>query len=516
MLARATARDEPWDMIVVGGGATGVGVAVDAASRGYDTLLLEAHDFGKGASSRSTKLAHGGVRYLERGNVSLVIESLRERGIMRRNAPHVVSDLAFVVPSYDWWEAPFYGVGLKAYDLLAGRYGFGRSKILSRRETLSRLPTIRTDGLRGGVVYFDGRFDDARLLVNLAATAAEQGGTLLNYAPVSELTIGADGFVDGALARDLETGTELRARARVVVNATGVFADAVRRLADPQVRSLVVPSQGVHVVLDGAFLPGDTAVLVPHTSDGRVLFAIPWHGRTLVGTTDTPLEQPVLEPRAGEDEIDFVLETAGQYLAHAPRREDVLCVFAGVRPLVREANGRHTAALARDHLVHVDPAGLVTITGGKWTTYRSMAEDCVDQAATLGGLPERPCATRELNIHGFHRHPERFGNLAVYGSDAFAIAELARSEAPLGELLHPALPALAAEVVWAAREEMARTVEDVMARRTRSLFLDARAAAEAAPRAAALLAQELERDDEWQRGQVASFRELAACYTLAA
>jgi glycerol-3-phosphate dehydrogenase len=515
MLGRAFARAEPWDMVIVGGGATGVGVAVDAAARGYDVLLLEQCDFGKGTSSRSTKLVHGGVRYLEQGNISLVMEALKERGLLRQNAPHLVSDLGFVVPNYEWWEAPFYGVGLKVYNLLAGRHGFGASEILSREETLERLPTIKTEGLRGGVVYYDGQFDDARLLVNLVATAAEQGAVVLNYAPVTALTRDAEGFLDGVVARDLESGRELRAAAKVVVNAAGPFCDAVRRLAQPGAAPLIAPSQGIHLVFDGSFLPAGHAIMVPHTSDGRVMFAIPWHGHTVVGTTDTPIEDVPLEPRPREEEIEFVLETAGRYLRKPIRRADVLSVFVGIRPLVRSGGPTNTSALSRDHTIHIDASGLLTITGGKWTTYRNMAEDCVNQAATLARLPDKPCTTRSLNIHGFHRQAEKFGPLSVYGSDALLIQDLARAEPALEAALHPALPCCGAEVVWAARFEMARTVEDVLARRTRALFLNSRAAIEMAPRVADLLARELGRDQAWRDAQVEAFNEVARGYRIA-
>jgi glycerol-3-phosphate dehydrogenase len=515
MLERALGRVKPWDMVVVGGGATGVGVAVDAAARGYEVLLLEQSDFGKGTSSRSTKLVHGGVRYLEQGNISLVMEALKERGLLRRNAPHLVSDLAFVVPNYEWWEAPFYGLGLKVYNALAGRYGFGPSEILSKEETLERLPSIRTEGLRGGVVYYDGQFDDARLLINMVTTAAEQGATLLNYAPVTGFTRDSYGFIDGVVARDEESGRALRVGAEVVVNAAGPFCDSVRRLAEPDVSPLIAPSQGIHLVFDGDYLPGDSAIMVPHTSDGRVMFAIPWHGHTVVGTTDTPVTEPSLEPRPLEGEIEFVLETAGRYLRRSVSRDDVRSVFVGIRPLVRTGDARSTAALSRDHTIHIDNTGLLTLTGGKWTTYRNMAEDCVNQAAVLAHLPETACPTRTLNIHGFHRQASRFGPLAVYGSDALHIQDLMRSEPALEEPLHPALPCTGAEVVWAARFEMARTVEDVLSRRTRALLLDARAAIEMAPRVAELLARQLQRDEAWARAQVEEFRTLAQGYVIA-
>jgi len=509
MYRRLRAHAGAWDMIVVGGGATGAGVAIDGASRGYQVLLLEQDDFGKGTSSRSTKLVHGGVRYLEQGNVSLVMEALRERGLLLQNAPHLVRNLGFVVPNYDWWEAPFYGIGLKLYNLLAGKYGFGDSRILSREETLERLPTLNTDGLRGGVIYFDGQFDDSRLLINLIATASEQGAVLLNYAQVTGLGKDSDGFVNGVTVRDMETGEEFAAAAKVVINATGPFADDLRRKADVSAQPMIAPSQGIHLVFDGSFLAGDNAIMVPHTSDGRVMFAIPWHGHTLVGTTDTPVAEPSLEPVAQEQEIDFVLQTASLYLAKKPDRGDITSVFAGIRPLVRAGDSANTAALSRGHTIRIENSGMVTICGGKWTTYRHMAEDCVNQAAILGRLDERPCVTDHLNIHGFHSSAVRFGRLAVYGSDAPAIQKLMETDPSLAEPLHGALPYTAAEVVWAARKEMARTVEDVLARRTRALFLNARAAIEMAPRVAALMARELGWDGGWERAQVQAFHQTA-------
>jgi glycerol-3-phosphate dehydrogenase len=514
MITRLDQRHEPWDIVVIGGGATGVGIAVDAASRGYDVLLLEQHDFGKGTSSRSTKLVHGGVRYLEQGNIALVMEALKERGLLRQNAPHLVSNLAFVVPNYDWWEAPFYGLGLKIYNALAGKYGFGASEILTREETLARLPTIKTEGLRGGVVYYDGQFDDTRLLINLAETAAEQGATLSNYVGVVAITKGPDGFVNGVVASDQETGRQWTIGARVVVNAAGAFSDSVRRLAEPDVQTLIAPSQGIHLVFDRSFLAGESAIMVPHTSDGRVMFAIPWHQHTLVGTTDTPIETPTLEPRPLEEEIAFILETAGRYLLKAPTRDDVLSVFVGIRPLVKSGEGLLTAALSRDHTIHFDASGLLTATGGKWTTYRNMAEHTVDQAADFGRLAERPCVTRTLNIHGFHSNAERFGALSVYGSDALAIQDLMRATPPLADALHPQLPYTGAEVVWGVRHEMARSVEDVLARRTRALFLNARAAEAMAPEVARLMAGELGWDAARQATETAAFTTLAAGYRV--
>jgi glycerol-3-phosphate dehydrogenase len=420
------------------------------------------------------------VRYLEQGTW-LVMEALKERGLLLQNAPHLVHDLAFVVPNYEWWEAPFYGIGLKLYQLLAGKYGFGKSRLLSREETLERLPTIKTEGLRGGAIYYDGQFDDSRLLTHMVMTSFEQGAALLNYFEVTGLTKDSQGFVDGVTARDAETGEELRAWGKVVVNATGAFADRLRRAADPSVAPMIAPSQGIHLVFKSDFLLANSAIMVPHTSDGRVL-AIPWHGHVMVGTTDTPVSTSTLEPVALDSEVDFILSTAAQYLTRIPTRADVLSVFAGIRPLVRAEGVAHTAALSRDHVIHIDSSGLMTVCGGKWTTYRQMAEDCVDQAATLAQLPERPCLTRDLKIHGFQSSSEDSGPLAVYGSDAGEIGKLISENAALGETLHPDLPYLKAQVIWAVRHEMARTIEDVLARRTRALFLNSAALAMAPSR----------------------------------
>ncbi len=511
-LDRLRASPGGWDLIVVGGGATGVGVAVDAASRGYEVLLLEQSDFGKGTSSRSTKLIHGGVRYLQQGNIPLVMEALKERGILRGNAPHLVHDLPFVVPNYKWWEAPFYGIGMRVYDVLAGKYGFGKSKNLSREETVERIPTIETDGLIGGVIYHDGQFDDARLLIHLAMTAAEQGATLVNYARVTELLKNTDGFVSGVRIRNEESGEELEARGRVVVNATGAFSDELRRMDQPAARPIIQPSQGVHVVLDRSFLPGETAIMVPHTDDGRVLFAIPWLDRVLIGTTDTPVDAPSLEPVPLPEEVAFILEHARRYLEKDPELKDVLSVFAGLRPLVAAEEAEDTSEISREHAVRVSDSGLLTIAGGKWTTYRKMAEDTVDVAQTLGDLEARDCVTRDLNIHGFHRHAEKFGAWAAYGSDAPEIEALIGSESGLEEPVHPRLSLQKGEVAWFARREMARTVDDVLARRSRALLIDARAAREAAPAVAEILARELGRDEAWAHAQAETFVEIAGGY----
>ncbi|HEV8581316.1 MAG TPA: glycerol-3-phosphate dehydrogenase/oxidase [Thermoanaerobaculia bacterium] len=513
MLARLLDPGEVWDVLVVGGGATGLGAAVEAAVRGYRTALIEGHDFAKGTSSRSTKLVHGGVRYLQQGNVALVLEALRERGRLLRNAPHLVRNLAFVVPSYDWWEGPFYGAGLKLYDLLAGRMGLEPSRALSREETLDRIPTLEPRGLRGGIVYQDAQFDDARLAVTLARTVADLGGTIVNYVRAVGL-LKKGGLVGGARVRDEETGAEAEVRARVVVNATGVFADDLRRLDDPGSPPVVAPSQGIHLVLDRRFQPGASAILVPHTDDGRVLFAVPWQDRVVVGTTDTPVAKRSLEPRPLPEEIEFLLTHIARYLTQDPRPEDVLSCFAGLRPLVRGRTAEKTAALSRDHTLLISPTGLVTIAGGKWTTYRRMGEDAIDQAALVAGLDERPSPTADLHLHGWSDEGRPGRDWIDYGADAPSLARLAGERSGWDEPLHVSLPYRACEVIWAARHEMARTVEDVLARRTRALLLDARASAEIAPAVARLLAAELGQDESWQRQQAEQYRELARGYWL--
>ena len=509
-LQAISSRSAAWDIAVIGGGATGAGIVVDAAARGFSVVLLEQSDFGKGTSSRSTKLVHGGVRYLQQGNLPLVIEALKERGLLLQNAPHLVRNLEFVVPNYQWWEASFYGVGLKMYDLLAGRHGFGPSKILSRQEVLAHIPMLKPAGLRGGVVYHDGQFDDSRLLVNLLQTATEHGAAVLNYARVTGLSKSTAGVINGLTFRDEENGSEHALSARCIINATGPFCDQVRRLDEASARPIIAPSQGVHIVLPQEFLPGNSAIMVPHTRDGRVMFAIPWHGHIVVGTTDTPIPAVSLEPRPQAREVNFILQTAGCYLARNPSRADILSVFTGIRPLVKAKSVTGTAALSRDHTIQVSRSGLLTIAGGKWTTYRKMAEDAVDRAIKLASLPERPCVTKDLPVHGSVGCAENSGPLANYGSDAGPIAKLMLEQSGLAASLHKSLPICGAQIVWAARQEMARTLDDVLARRTRSLFLNALAALDMAPAVARLLATTLDRDEAWEKGQLAAFNEIAA------
>jgi glycerol-3-phosphate dehydrogenase len=512
-LSQIKNSSEPWDFLVIGGGATGLGVGVDAAARGYRTLLVEQADFAKGTSSRSTKLVHGGVRYLKQGNISLVLEALRERGLLCENAPHLVHSLSFIVPIYSWWEGPFYGIGMKIYDRLAGKLGLTASQVLSREDTLRHIPTLETEGLQRGVSYCDGQFDDSRLAVNLAQTIFNLGGAAINYMQVVSL-IKEDDLVTGAVVRDMETGEDYPIRAKAVINATGVFSDGVRRMDEPAAKTVLAASRGTHLVLPRVFLPGDSAIMVPHTPDGRVLFAVPWHDRVLVGTTDIPDDDITLEPIATEDEIDFILTNVAKYLSKHPKRRDVLSVFTGLRPLVKAGDATNTAALSRDHTILISNSGLLTIAGGKWTTYRKMAQDAVDQAQTMAGLDERPCRTEHLQIHGWSRQEIEEANLRVYGADALLIREIARTQPEFSAKLHPELPYTAAEIVWAVREEMARTVEDALSRRTRALLLGARASIECAPRVAEIMAAELGLDDSWRRQAVDAYNNVARNYVM--
>lgn len=509
--------EKVWDVIVVGGGATGLGAAVDAASRGYQTLLLEQADFAKGTSSRSTKLVHGGVRYLAQGDIGLVREALHERGLLLKNAAHLVKNESFIIPNYEWWGGAFYTIGLTLYDLLAGKLGFGRAKHISKNKVISKLSTIQQKGLWGGVVYHDGQFDDSRLAVNLAQTSLEQGATVLNYFKVVSLLKDASAKVSGVVTTDIESGITYQIKGRTVINATGVFVDDLLQMDKPGKKPLVRSSQGVHLVLERSFMPGEDAIMIPKTDDGRVLFVVPWHDKLVVGTTDTPLDQHSLEPVALEEEIDFIMRTAAKYLVKAPSRKDVLSVFAGLRPLAApESGSSKTKEISRSHKLIVTESGLITMTGGKWTTYRKMGEDTIDKAIEIGRLKPVPTKTKELSIHGSRANVDRTNHLYVYGSDQEAVLSLGDENPLWKEKLHVRMPYLKAEVIWAVRKEMARTVEDVLARRVRALFLDARAAIDMAPVVASLIAAELQKDENWEKEQVAAFRKLAQSYLLEA
>jgi glycerol-3-phosphate dehydrogenase len=512
ILKELTEDSRPWDVLVIGGGATGLGAAVEAASRGYRTLLVERSDFAKETSSRSTKLVHGGVRYLQQMNVTLVLDALSERGHMLRNAPHLVHDLNFVIPAYSYFSLPYYGIGLKVYERLSGKLSFGRSELLSRETALEKLPNIKSDGLRGGILYHDGQFDDARYAVTLMRTLQDLGGVAVNYVEATGL-IERGGKVVGIRARDQESGAAYEFQAKAVINACGVHVEQTLALDGRPPGSLLVISQGSHFVLPRSFLPGNTALMIPKTADGRVLFAIPWLGSLIVGTTDVPIDSSSPEPRALPEEKAFLRDHIAKYLGHAPRPEEILSVWSGLRPLVRKGHAK-SSKLSRDHTILVSPTGLISVTGGKWTTYRRMGQDTIDRAIQVADLPKSPSKTLELKLHGWTPEPGTANSAweCEYGSDLPALQALSSQDASLDGLLHPRLPFRLREVVWAARYEMARTVEDVLARRTRALFLDARAAIEVAPAVANLLAHELGHSDEWKLNDLANFLETAKGY----
>jgi glycerol-3-phosphate dehydrogenase len=507
-----------YDILVIGGGATGLGVAVDASTRGLSVLLVEQYDFAKATSSRSTKLVHGGVRYLAQGDIQLVIHALHERGRMKRNVPHLVKDMRFIIGGYRWWEKAFYSIGLTLYDILAGRLGLGRSLPLGRNKVIKEIPAIKKAGLKGGIVYHDGQFDDARMAVTLAQTAIDHGAVCINYMKAANLLKDSDGKISGAMLEDQLTGETCLIEAKAVINATGVFVDEIMKMVAPETEKKIRPSQGVHLVVDSKFLGGNSALMIPKTKDGRVLFGVPWHGKVVLGTTDTPLSESSIEPKALDEEIDFILEQAGEYLEMRPTRKDVLSVFAGLRPLAAsgKSDSRRTKEISRSHKIYRSACGrLITITGGKWTTYREMAEDAVNQAMKNVKFPVVPCVTKDLKQHGYLENPDRGSKWDyVYGSDIEYINGLIGEAASNVKLLHDDYMFTEAHVVWAVREEMAITVEDVLARRVRLLFLDARAAMKVAPRVAAIIAKETGKDRAWEDEQVEEFNALAINYIL--
>jgi glycerol-3-phosphate dehydrogenase len=495
-VAAIDGHERPWDVLVIGGGASGLGTALEAASRGHRTLLLEGADFGQGTSCRSTKLIHGGLRYLRQGRIGVVRESLRERETLLRNAPHLVHPLGFVIPCFRWWEKPFYHFGLSLYDRLSGSLRLGRAGGLSRAQTLERLPGMAASNVTGGVHYEDGQFDDAQLLISLLRTLLAEGGHALNHCRVVKL-LKKSGRVCGVIAQDQIGSREFEIKAKVVVNATGIFSDELRQLDDPQTPPNITASQGIHLVLPKKIMPAAEAVMIPKTHDGRVLFLIPWHDHLLVGTTDSARDKPELEPRASREEIDYLLEYLDQYLEQPVGREDVLSCFAGLRPLVGTAGGGKTSRLSRDYHLATATSRLITLAGGKWTTYRAMGEATVNQVEVVGHLKNQPTRTR---------------NLKLFDRDETEVREIINRTPDLEKTLHPDYPWTEAQVIHAVRRQSANRVEDVLSRRLRALPLNAQAATAMAPRVAELMAGELNHDAAWQTEQVAAFRKLAADY----
>lgn len=490
MLAQISETDE-WDVVIIGGGATGLGCAVDAASRGYKTILVEQYDFGKGTSGKSTKLVHGGVRYLAQGNIRLVMDALRERAYLLRNAPHVTAVFPFIVPVYSVWDKWFYGIGLQLYDVLAGKLSVGKTKWLNKKGTLEYLPGISNKKLYGGILYYDGRFDDARLAIELAATAVAQGATVLNYCKADTI-IKTNDQITGMAVQDTLNNKTYTVKTKLMINATGVFADTLLQMDNPSNGKLIAPSQGVHIVVDKKFFPGNAAMMIPKTDDGRVLFAVPWHHKILLGTTDTPVAAITIEPKPLKEEIDFIIHHANRYLTRMIEEKDVLSMFAGLRPLIHKKGVSATAMLNRDHTIMVSHFGLITVSGGKWTTYRRMAEQVISKAAATAGLPQQACVTKTLRIGNINK------NATIYEKDFLRIRFQCSEK----------------DITYFVEHEMAMTVEDVLARRTRILFLDAAAAMDMAPSVARQMAALFNRDENWINEQVHAFRQVAMHYVL--
>ncbi len=510
-------KQKEWDLVVIGGGASGLGVALDAISRGLSVVLLEKADFAKGTSSRSTKLLHGGVRYLAQGDIALVYEALKERGLMMKNAPHVSGKQSFIIPIYSLWDKLKYGTGLKIYDLMAGRLRIGKSRWISKEEVAAKIPAIKLNGLKGGVVYYDGQFDDARFALNLAQTCTDLGGCILNYMGVTGLRKNEKGILNGVTVKDQLDGKIYDIKTKAVVNATGVFADEILKMDNPEASKSIRPSQGAHLVLDLSFLGGNDALMIPETSDGRVLFGIPWHGKLLVGTTDTLRKNPKMEPLALSEEIDFILSTCAGYLTKPPTREDVLAVFAGLRPLAApKEKGAATKEISRSHKISIAESNLITIIGGKWTTFRRMGQDTIDALKTLNLVKLTKSTSQNIKLHGFPNGRSRAGHLAIYGNDAQSIQDLIDKDPSMGLKLHPDYPHTKAEVVWMVNHEMAMKVEDVLARRMRILFLDAKAAIQMSPVVAKIMRTELHTGEEWESNENSEFQKMAENYLITA
>ena len=500
-----------WDIVIIGGGASGLGIAVDASKRGYKTLLLEKHDFGKGTSSRSTKLIHGGVRYLQNGDITLVIESLKERGILKRNAPHLVQDLSFVIPTYDWWASPFYGIGMKIYDMMAGKLGLGKSVIISKGETEKLIPNVNKKGLRGGVIYHDGQFDDSRMAITLALSANPKKTALLNYCNVDGL-IKKNNEIVGLSFTDSINSKKYQVKSKVVINATGVFAEDIIRMDQPQIKKMIQPSQGVHIVLEKKFLKSKHAILIPQTSDGRVLFAVPWKNYVVVGTTDTQIKNASEEPKPLKEEIDFILKNASKYMTIKPKKDDIKSVFAGLRPLAATSDKKSTKEVSRSHKIDISPSGLISVLGGKWTTYRKISEDAIDTAISINKLKKKKCKTKKTKLFGYKKKVDFSDPMHVYGSLKKKVESLGGIDD--NNSLSTKFYITNNIIEWSIIHEMALTLEDILARRTRCIFLDSNESKLIAPNVAKKMAEVLEKDQEWIDTELKKFNKLIKNYTV--
>ena len=514
MMDKLKSDSKTYDFIIIGGGATGIGVALEASARGYSVVLLEKSDFTKSTSSKATKLLHGGVRYLAQGDIGLVREAVVERGLMLKNAPHITKSQSFIIPTHGLYDEVLYTVGLTFYDLLAGKLSLGRSRRISKAKTLERISLINPDKISAGVVYYDGQFDDSRMAINVLQSSVEMGAQVVNYCSVDGLVKDANGKLTGVKVIDEEGGTSFEIKGKQVVNATGVFADDVLQMDSPGAEKTIAPSQGVHLILDKSFLPGDDAITIPKTDDGRVLFLVPWHNKVIVGTTDTPLEQESLEPVALEEEIGFILSTASRYLTKAPKRSDVLSVFAGLRPLAAtKGKGNKTKEISRSHKIYTSKSGLLTMVGGKWTTFRRMGEDLVNKAEKNNNWSHVRTKTKHLKIHGYKENVNYDNPLHFYGSDEEPLIELSKQNG-WDSSISDSMGVIKAQVIWAVRNEMALNVEDFLARRVRCQLLDAKESVKMAPVVAKIMAKELEKDEAWQTKQVADYLEVTSNYIL--
>lgn len=514
MIDQISMGSKEYDFIIIGGGATGIGIALEASARGYSVVLLEKSDFTKSTSSKSTKLVHGGVRYLAQGDIPLVREAVVERGLLAQNAPHLVKNQSFIIPTHGWYDELQYTVGLTFYDLLAGKLSLGRSKYISKAKTMKRISTINPEKITAGIVYHDGQFDDCRLAINTLQTAHKMGAIVINYCTVTTLIKNADGQLSGVKFVDEEKNVEYEITGKQIVNATGVFADDILKMDSPDAEKTIAPSQGVHLMLDKSFLPGNDAIMIPKTDDGRVLFLVPWHGKVIVGTTDTPITEESLEPIALDEEIEFILNTTARYLTKAPKRSDVLSVFAGLRPLAAaKREGKKTKEISRSHKIFTSKSGLLTMVGGKWTTFRKMGQDLVDRTEKRKGWAHIPSKTKHMKIHGYKENSDLTNPLYIYGSDETKILDLAK-EKTMNDSLSTSLSVIKAQVVWAVRYEMARTIEDFLARRARCQLLDARESIRMAPAVAEIMAAQLGKDKEWQRLQIENYEKVTSNYIL--
>jgi len=514
MMNKLRSDSKTYDFVIIGGGATGIGIALEASARGYSVVLLEKSDFTKSTSSKATKLMHGGVRYLAQGDIGLVREAVVERGLMLKNAPHITKSQSFIIPTHGLYDEILYTVGLTFYDLLAGKLSLGRSKRISKAKTLKRISLINPDKISAGVVYYDGQFDDSRMAINVLQSAVEMGAIVLNYCSVDGLVKDESGNLTGVTVHDEVDGETFEIKGKQIVNATGVFADDVLQMDSPGAEKTIAPSQGVHLILDKSFLPGDDAITIPKTDDGRVLFLVPWHNKVIIGTTDTPIKEESLEPIALEEEIGFILSTASRYLTKAPKRSDVLSVFAGLRPLAApKGKGNKTKEISRSHKIYTSDSGLLTIVGGKWTTFRKMGEDLVDKAEKNHEWKHIPTKTRHLKIHGYKKNVDYNNPLYFYGSDEEHVLNLSEQNG-WNKSISDSMGVIEAQVVWAVRNEMALNVEDFLARRVRCQLLDAKESIKMAPIVATIMAKELGKDQAWQTKQVADYTEVTSNYII--